>query len=123
MNYYLYQLFQFQSDTVKRERSIAAKSTRCHIYGITVPPNGAVEQIVLEFSPIQGKYFLGSPFIEPFEVLESGPDRLLIRLSLIVNIDLVRKLASFGSDVRVIKPESLSDTMRHFFEAALEHFR
>lgn len=94
-----------------------------HIYGITVPPNGAVEQIVLEFSPIQGKYFLSSPFIEPFEVLESGPDRLLIRLSLIVNIDLVRKLASFGSDVRVIKPESLSDTMRHFFEAALEHFR
>lgn len=94
-----------------------------HIYGITVPPNGAVEQIVLEFSPIQGKYFLSSPFIEPFEVLESDQERLVIGLNLIVNIDLVRKLASFGADVRVLKPQNLADTLKRFFEAALAHAR
>lgn len=94
-----------------------------HIYGITVPPRGQVERIELEFSPIQGKYFLSSPFFEPFEVLESNPERLVVILNLIVNIDLVRKLASFGSDVRVLKPESLAETMKRFFESALAHTR
>lgn len=93
-----------------------------HIYGITVPPGGQVEMIVLEFSPIQGKYFLSSPFVEPFEVLESSAERIVIGLNLIVNIDLVRKLASFGSELRVLEPENLAATMRRFFETASKRY-
>ena len=94
-----------------------------HIYGITVPPNAQVERVVLEFTPLQGKYFLSSPFFEPFEVLESGRERLVVGLDLIVNIDLVRKLASFGADVRVLQPPGLADTLHRFFEKALANGR
>jgi len=90
-----------------------------HIYGISLPRGGQVERIVLEFSAIQGKYFLSSPFIEPFEVLSSDEQHLTISLNLIVNYELVRKLASFGSDVRVLEPASLAENMRSFFQEAL----
>ncbi|MBV6440407.1 MAG: hypothetical protein EPGJADBJ_02076 [Saprospiraceae bacterium] len=93
-----------------------------YIYGITVPPKGRVEGVMLEFTPLQGKYFLSSPFFEPFNVVESSPERLVIGLNLIINIDLERKLASFGADVRVLAPESLAATMRRFFEKALKRY-
>ena len=90
-----------------------------HIYGITVPPGGQVESIVLEFSTIQGKYFQSSPFFEPFKVISTSEQTLTIGMDLIVNIDLIRKLASFGADVRVLQPASLAERMRCFFQEAL----
>jgi predicted DNA-binding transcriptional regulator YafY len=90
-----------------------------HIYGITMPPNGRVESVVLKFSPPQDKYFLHTPFFEPFEVLEQSAQGLTLRFSLMVNIDLIRKLASFGADVRVVEPQHLRDALRDFFQRAL----
>lgn len=93
-----------------------------HIYGITMPPGGRVEEVLLEFSALQGKYFLHTPFFEPFEVLENTPERLVLRFHLIPNIDLERKLASYGADLRVLAPASLAERMRAFFSAAAERY-
>jgi len=90
-----------------------------NIYGISVPLDGVVEDVVLEFSNIQGKYFLSSPFFTPYEVLETSYSAVVVKLRLIVNIDLVRKLASFGKEMRVVAPGSLVETMKRFFEEAL----
>jgi predicted DNA-binding transcriptional regulator YafY len=89
-----------------------------HIYGITIPRGGQVETVEVAFSPLQGKYFLSSPFFEPFEVLERSAERLVVRFQLIVNNELVRKLASYGADARVLKPAGLVDKMRTFFREA-----
>lgn len=93
-----------------------------HIYGITVPPDGRVEDVILEFIPLQGKYFLSTPFFEPFEVLEHTTKKLVVRLRLVPNIDLVRKIASLGADIRVLAPDSLVETMKRFFEETLARF-
>jgi len=90
-----------------------------NIYGITVPPNGKVEDIVLRFTAIQGAYFLSTPFYEPFTVLEKTEEHLIIQLQLIPNIDLQRKLASLANDVTVLAPESLRREMATFFQRAL----
>lgn len=91
-----------------------------NIYGITVPPGGQVEAIVLELTPIQGRYFLSTPFFEPFELLEQTPQRVVVRFRLRVNIDLIRKIGSFGADARVLAPEWLVQHMREFFQKALQ---
>lgn len=93
-----------------------------NIYGITVPPNGQIEQILLEFKPIQGQYFLSTPFFEPYEIVEQTPEKLIIRLQLIVNIDLIRKLGSYGKEVRVLHPVSLVEEMTRFFREGLEQY-
>ena len=92
------------------------------IYGITVPPNGQIEEVLLEFIPLQGKYFLSTPFFEPFAVIENTPEKLVVRLKIIPNIDLVRKIASLGAAVRVLAPASLADELRRFFAASLRQY-
>jgi len=93
-----------------------------HIYGITIPPNAQVENVVIAFSPPQDKYFLNTPFFEPFEVLERSEAGIVVRFSLMVNIDLIRKLASLGDDLRVVEPQHLREALRDFFQRALQQY-
>jgi predicted DNA-binding transcriptional regulator YafY len=94
-----------------------------HIYGITIPPDRGVENVILEFTPLQGRYFLDTPFYEPFEVLERDTVKLVVRFQLIPNMDLQRKLASFGAEVRVLAPQSLAETMLRFHEKAVAAYK
>lgn len=103
-----------------KPRDYDAASYWRYIYGITMPPGGQVEEVEVAFSALQGKYFLSSPFFEPFEVLEQTPERLVVRFRIIVNFELVRKLASFGADARVLKPAGLVEQMRQFFRKAAD---
>lgn len=94
-----------------------------HIYGITVPPNGKVETVVLQFSYLQGRYFLDTPFFEPFEVLEQDAQKLVVQFQLIPNIDLERKLGSLGHDVTILAPATLRQQMKAFHHKAWEQYR
>ena len=94
-----------------------------NIYGITVPPEGKVEEVLLAFTAFQGKSFLGTPFFEPYEVVEDGAERLVVRLRLMPNIDLVRKLASYGPGVRVLAPTSLVEDVQTLHREALAQYQ
>ena len=100
-----------------------AESYWRHIYGITVPPGRQVEEVVLQFSYIQGRYFLDTPFYEPYEVLERNDEKIVVCLQLIPNIDLVRKIASFGAELRVLAPQSLVSEINAFHRKAHETYR
>lgn len=93
-----------------------------YIYGITIPPGGIIEDVELAFTPIQAKYFLTTPFFEPYELLEETEKEVLIRLRLIPNFDLIRKLGSLGKDVRVLKPERLKKEVKQFHQQALTQY-
>jgi len=104
-----------------KPRDYNAETYWKHIYGISVPKNGKIETVVLEFKPVQGKYFLSSPFFEPYQVLETTSERLVVKLDITINTELIRKLASFGSDLKVLEPKRLVETMRQFFQRALDN--
>jgi predicted DNA-binding transcriptional regulator YafY len=91
-----------------------------HIFGITVPRDRTLEHVTLEFSYLQGRYFVDTPFFEPYELLEQGAGKYVIRFQIIPNIDLKRKLASLGDEVRVLAPAWLAAEMREFHHKALE---
>ena len=94
-----------------------------HIYGITIPKEGAVvEDVELLFTATQAKYFLTTPFFEPYEVLSQTPEGLVVRLRLIPNFDLVRKLGSYGGDMKVLKPERLAQAVKKFHKEALVQY-
>jgi predicted DNA-binding transcriptional regulator YafY len=93
-----------------------------HIYGITVPKYGKLENVLMEFTAIQGKYFLSTPFFEPYHIVEQTPDKLIIQLEIIPNIDLLRKLASLGPDVRVLAPASLALELQELHKQAFERY-
>ncbi len=94
-----------------------------NVYGITVPQIGQTEEVVLEFTALQGKYFTTAPFFEPYTILERDDQKLIVSMRLVPNIDLERKLASLGNDVKVLSPVSLTEKMRVFFQKALEIYQ
>lgn len=91
-----------------------------HIVGINRPPDSKVERVVLEFSRIQGQYFLSKPFFSPFIILEDTPDKLVVEMELMIEIELTRRIASYGKDVRVLHPPVLVESLKKFFREALE---
>ena len=93
-----------------------------HIYGITVPPKGEVEEVVLEFTAHQGRYFTTTPFFEPFTILENDAQKLVVSMRLIPNVDLVQKLGSLGKEVKVLAPHSLVMEMKDFYQKALGRY-
>ncbi|MFK7981769.1 MAG: helix-turn-helix transcriptional regulator [Saprospiraceae bacterium] len=94
-----------------------------HIYGITRPPNGEVEEVDLKFTYIQGKYFVTTPFFKPYEIIEETSDHLIVRLKIIPNFDLTRKLGSLGNGVKVLKPAKLAKALKDFHQKALEQYQ
>lgn len=92
------------------------------IIGIFRPPNGVPEIITLEFSYLLGRYFLSTPFYEPFSILEESSEQLIIQMEIIINIELIRKIASYGKDVRVITPVHFAEMIRDFHMEAISSF-
>lgn len=94
-----------------------------HIYGITRPPNGQVEEVDLAFNYIQGKYFLTTPFFQPYELLKETSEGIVIRLNVIPNFDLMRKLGSLGAGVKVLKPTKLAQQLKDFHQKAWKQYQ
>lgn len=91
-----------------------------NIYGITIPKEGGSPvDVELSFTPQQAKYFRATPFFEPFHVLRESEEETVVRLHLVPNIDLVRKLGSLGKEVKVLKPAHLVQEMVKFHKGAL----
>lgn len=94
-----------------------------YIIGINRPPDGKVESVVLEFSYLHGRYFLSNPFFSPYEVLENTPEKLVVKMELMIDIELIRRIAAYGKDVRVLAPASLSRKLQGFFQEALDKYK
>lgn len=93
-----------------------------YIYGITIPPNGHVEEVDLAFTRIQGKYFVTTPFFQPYQVIKETSDSLIVRLKIIPNFDLTRKLGSLGAEVKVLRPEKLATKLKEFHQKAWQQY-
>lgn len=89
-----------------------------HVIGINRPAKGEVEAVILEFNRVQGKYFESQPFYQPYKILERTEDKLVVQLDLMVEIELKRKIASYGHEVLVLSPEWLRKDMEQFFQRA-----
>lgn len=99
------------------------KAHFAHTIGMTVHANAPVEEIVLQFSPEQTPYFLSKPF-HPFEAIDQTDETgLRVKMRLILNFELVRKLAEIGPGVRVLAPKSLVSQVRDYLASALAQYK
>ena len=84
-----------------------------HIYGIT-DSSGPVEEIVLSFSALFGRYVKAKPIHQTQEVIWDTDAECVVRLRLAPNRDLLMHLRSYGDHLTVLQPESL---VREFTES------
>lgn len=82
-----------------------------HAIGITVS-EGEPEEIILSYTPHQGKYVKTQPLHASQQVLVDDENECRIRLNIVVNHELVMLLLSSGGRVKVLQPQHLADRIR-----------
>lgn len=93
-----------------------------YCFGI-ISPNGADPQdIILSFDPFQGKYIKTLPLHETQEVLLDNDQETRIKLKLCLTHDLFMELLSFGDNMKVIEPKTLSDEIKEAHKKAYKQY-
>lgn len=83
------------------------------------------EDVILSFTRTQGLHFRGQPFY-PFrevDILVDTKDEFQVRLSIIINQELVFELARLGNSVKVMAPESLIQKLTSFLQNAYSQYQ
>lgn len=93
-----------------------------HIFGIT-DSSGPVEEVILSFTPLRGRYVKAKPIHQTQEVILDTDTECRVRLRLAPNRDLMMHLRSYGEDLTVIQPESLVQAMQESLRATLARYR
>jgi len=77
------------------------------------------ENIILSFTPTQGKYIKTLPLHSSQEILIDNETELRISLNIIPNYELIQKILMHGNTVKVIEPEWLVNEIRENLEETL----
>lgn len=92
-----------------------------HAIGITVT-EGAPENIVLSYTPHQGKYVKTQPIHPSQVILKDDEKECRVGLQLVVNQELIILLLSNGAKVKVLEPKHLADVLKEEAKKMLERY-
>jgi len=79
--------------------------------GLTYSDN-ELQEIILSFTPHQGKYIQSLPMHPSQEVLVDNQDEYRIKLTIIPNLEFRQRLLMLGRTVKVIEPQWLVDDVK-----------
>lgn len=93
-----------------------------YCFGIISPNNNEPREIVLSFTPLQGKYIKTLPLHESQELLIDNSKEVRIKLTLFITHDLLMEILSFGDSVMVIEPPALVEEIVETYKSALRQY-
>ena len=93
-----------------------------YTFGIAVPKEREVEQIVLEFDLWRGQYLKAAPIHHTQEVIAETDDKIRFSFKLIPFHELHNKILSYGSSVEVISPQSMRLEIKSILENTLKNY-
>lgn len=82
------------------------------------------EEVILSFTRQQGLHFQAQPFypFRPEDVLVNAEEEFRVKLTMIVNDELLYELARLGDSVKVIAPADLIQRLKGYFQRALNQY-
>ena len=110
------------SDKVfKPDEAITPHELFRHVIGLTLRPN-KIEDVVLSFTPQQGKYVKALPWHPSQEIVADNDKEFRVRLRVAVNYELEQKILTHTDAVQVISPKELAHTIRDKLLGALRKY-
>lgn len=111
-----------QSDKVYLDSSDSIEDYFEDIIGVTKFKNSALQKIKLKFSNRRLPYVLTKPIhgSQKFDLLDK--EARTIQVELIINLELVQLILSFGEDVEVIEPIELRKMIRNSITLSLQQY-
>lgn len=80
------------------------------------------DEVILSFTPIQGKYVKSLPFHKSQEILLDNDKELQIKLYIIPNYEFKQRILMLGENVKVLKPDYLIEDVKKLLKASLERY-
>ena len=91
-------------------------------FGIIGPNDHQPQEVVLSFTPFQGKYIKSLPLHESQQILIDNDEELRIKLKLFITHDFFMELLSYGENMKVLQPESLIDDLKASLKKVLKQY-
>jgi len=92
-------------------------------FGVITQEDEDPEELILSFTPEQGKYVQSYPLHESQTILENSADEFRIRLEICITHDLIMELLSMGETMKVLKPEWLVKDIIERLERTIRLYR
>jgi len=108
--------------TYNRDPSLNPSALFKQTIGLVFSSN-SLQEVVLSFTPIQGKYVKTLPWHTSQRVLIDNEQECRISLHVIPNFELTQEILKHGSSVKVVKPEWLAHQVRTVLEEALNQYK
>lgn len=93
-----------------------------HSFGIVNPSDTEPEEVVLSFTPFQGKYIRTLPLHSSQEIVSDTSEELRVRLHLRITEDFIMELLAHGEQLTVISPSTLRMRMQYSLSKALRNY-
>lgn len=93
-----------------------------HCFGVIPRDDQEVSEIVLSFTPMQGKYIKSMPLHHSQEVLIDNDKELRIKLNMFITHDFIMELLSYSYTVKVVLPQSLRDELKINYIKSLKQY-
>ncbi|MCW3786854.1 helix-turn-helix transcriptional regulator [Plebeiibacterium sediminum] len=91
-------------------------------FGIISPNADKPEDIILSFTPFQGKYIQSMPLHHTQDSIIDNNEEYRIKLKLYITHDFIMEILSMGNNVKVIQPQSLIDEIKKVSKATCEQY-
>lgn len=82
-----------------------------NVFGIYSNEDKPIEEIILSFAPISGRYSDALPLHESQVTLIDNDKEFRIKLNIKITLDFIMELLSQGQNVKVIAPKHLKETL------------
>ena len=103
-------------------KNFKLEETYKNCFGIISPNEPEPEDIILSFTPFQGKYIKTLPLHDTQEVIANNDKEVRIKLRLYLTHDLIMELLSFGDQMKVIQPKQLAKRLKTELEKVLKQY-
>lgn len=94
-----------------------------HSFGITSFFDTEPEIVILSFTPLQGKYIKTQPLHSSQIILTDNDKEFVISLKVLITYELIQHILSYGDEVKVIKPASLSKKVKTILNGAIKSYK
>ena len=93
-----------------------------YCFGIIRANEDEPQDIILSFTPFEGKYIKTLPLHHTQEILADNQKELRIKLRLYPTHDLLMELLSYGKSVKILRPKSLAEQVKKAHKEAFERY-
>lgn len=107
--------------TFKPSKKKKASKLFEHTIGLTYSL-GEVEDVVLSFTALQGKYIKTLPLHSSQRILVDNEKELQIKLKIIPNFEFQQQLLKLGDNVKVLQPQWLADEIKTVLTNTLKQY-